>query len=45
MSKKEITYANAIKEAIAEEMHRDEDVFMMGEDIGVYRGEIGRAHV
>lgn len=41
MSKKEITYANAIKEAIAEEMHRDEDVFMMGEDIGVYRGAFG----
>lgn len=41
MLKKEITYANAIKEAIAEEMIRDEDVFMMGEDIGVYRGAFG----
>lgn len=41
MSKKEITYANAIKEAISEEMIRDEEVFMMGEDIGVYRGAFG----
>ncbi|AWW26769.1 alpha-ketoacid dehydrogenase subunit beta [Acetobacterium carbinolicum] len=41
MPKKEITYANAIKEAISEEMIRDEDVFMMGEDIGVYRGAFG----
>lgn len=41
MSKKEMTYANAIKEAISEEMIRDEEVFMMGEDIGVYRGAFG----
>lgn len=37
----EITYANAIKDAISEEMRRDESVFMMGEDIGVYRGAFG----
>ena len=30
---KEITYAQAINEAISEEMRRDENVFMMGEDI------------
>ncbi len=41
MPKKEITYANAIKEAISEEMLRDDEVFMMGEDIGVYRGAFG----
>ncbi|PKM75116.1 MAG: alpha-ketoacid dehydrogenase subunit beta [Firmicutes bacterium HGW-Firmicutes-17] len=41
MPKKEITYANAIKEAISEEMIRDEEVFMMGEDIGIYRGAFG----
>lgn len=41
MPKKEITYANAIKEAISEEMIRDDDVLMMGEDIGVYRGAFG----
>ena len=33
---KEITYAQAINEAISEEMRRDENVFMMGEDIGLY---------
>jgi pyruvate dehydrogenase E1 component beta subunit len=38
---KESTYANAVKEAIAEEMRRDEDVFIMGEDIGVYGGAFG----
>ena len=41
MGKKEITYANAIKEAISEEMRRDENVYMLGEDIGVYRGAFG----
>ena len=41
MSKREITYANAIKEALCEEMRSNEDVFMMGEDIGVYRGAFG----
>ncbi|AFA49676.1 alpha-ketoacid dehydrogenase subunit beta [Acetobacterium woodii] len=41
MPKKEMTYANAIKEAISEEMLRDDEVFMMGEDIGVYRGAFG----
>ncbi len=37
----EMTYANAIKEAISEEMRKDSDVFMLGEDIGVYRGAFG----
>lgn len=37
----EITYANAIKDAISEEMRKDDNVFMMGEDIGVYRGAFG----
>ena len=37
----EITYANAIKDAISEEMRIDDNVFMMGEDIGVYRGAFG----
>ena len=37
----EITYAQAIKDAMSEEMRRDEDVFMMGEDIGLYCGEFG----
>lgn len=37
----EITYAQAINDAISEEMRRDESVFMMGEDIGVYCGAFG----
>jgi len=38
---REITYAEAIKEAMSEEMRRDPDVFFMGEDIGVYGGAFG----
>ncbi len=38
---REITYANAIKEAMCEEMRRDSDVYLMGEDIGVYCGAFG----
>lgn len=41
MGKVEMTYANAIKEAISEEMRRDENVYMLGEDIGIYRGAFG----
>jgi len=35
---KEITYAQAINEALREEMARDPSIFLMGEDIGVYGG-------
>ena len=38
---KELTYAQAINEAMSEEMRRDENVFLMGEDIGVYCGAFG----
>lgn len=38
---REITYAQAIKEALTEEMNSDESVFLMGEDIGVYGGAFG----
>jgi len=38
---REITYAQAINEAMSEEMRRDPDVFFLGEDIGVYRGAFG----
>ena len=41
MSKSEITYANAINQAISEEMRKDDTVFMLGEDIGVYGGAFG----
>ena len=37
----EITYAQAVRDAMREEMLRDPDVFLMGEDIGVYRGAFG----
>ena len=37
----EITYAQAIRDAMCEELRRDENVFLMGEDIGVYRGAFG----
>jgi len=35
---KEITYLEAISQALDEEMSRDERVFLMGEDIGIYGG-------
>jgi pyruvate dehydrogenase E1 component beta subunit len=33
-----ITYREALNQAIAEEMERDPDVFLMGEEVGVYNG-------
>ncbi|OQX28972.1 MAG: alpha-ketoacid dehydrogenase subunit beta [Spirochaeta sp. LUC14_002_19_P3] len=41
MSAREITYAEAIREAMCEEMRRDSSVFFMGEDIGIYGGAFG----
>lgn len=38
---REITYAEAVREAMSQEMRRDENVFFMGEDIGVYAGAFG----
>ena len=35
---REITYRDALREALHEEMDRDERVFLMGEDIGAYQG-------
>ena len=37
----EITYAQAIKDAMSEEMRRDPKVFILGEDIGAYGGAFG----
>lgn len=37
----EITYRQAIHDAIVEEMRRDERVFLIGEDIGTYGGAFG----
>mgnify|MGYP000725312410 CR=1 FL=1 len=36
-----ITYAQAINEAMSEEMRKDENIVFMGEDIGVYGGAFG----
>ena len=35
---RELLYRDAIREAIIEEMDRDEKVFLIGEDIGIYGG-------
>jgi len=37
----EITYWQAIRDGIREEMIRDEKVFVMGEDVGIYGGAYG----
>jgi pyruvate dehydrogenase E1 component beta subunit len=41
MSERELSYAQAVQEAIAQAMEADERVFIMGEDIGVYGGAFG----
>ncbi len=38
---REITYLEAVREAMTQEMERDESVFMIGEDIGQYGGAFG----
>jgi pyruvate/2-oxoglutarate/acetoin dehydrogenase E1 component len=38
---REITYAEAINEAMSEEMRRDEKIIFLGEDIAVYGGAFG----
>lgn len=38
MTERVINYAQAVREALAEEMERDESVVLLGEDIGVYGG-------
>ncbi|NBI08979.1 alpha-ketoacid dehydrogenase subunit beta [Colidextribacter sp. OB.20] len=38
---REITYKEAVREAMCEEMRRDETVYFMGEDIGAYCGAFG----
>lgn len=38
---REITYAQAINEAMSEEMRRDENIVFIGEDIGIYGGAFG----
>ncbi len=36
-----LTYAEAIREALAQEMRRDPSVFLLGEDIGAFGGPFG----
>ena len=38
---RKISYRDAVREAMCEEMRRDENVYFMGEDIGVYCGAFG----
>ena len=38
MSEREITYREALNEALHEEMARDERVLILGEDVGLYEG-------
>ncbi len=38
---REITYVQAINEAMSQEMRRDDKIFFLGEDIGIYGGAFG----
>src|SRR5690625_666545 len=38
---REITYLEAVREAMQQEMRANDDVFLLGEDIGVYGGAFG----
>ncbi|MFO8065246.1 MAG: alpha-ketoacid dehydrogenase subunit beta [Spirochaetia bacterium] len=38
---RDITYAEAVREGMSHAMRKDQDVFFMGEDIGVYGGAFG----
>jgi pyruvate dehydrogenase E1 component beta subunit len=38
---REITYLEAVREALVQEMRRDKEVFLLGEDIGAYGGAFG----
>lgn len=38
---RKITYLEAVREAMSQEMRANEDVFILGEDIGIYGGAFG----
>jgi len=38
---REITYLEALREAMSQEMRRDKEVFLIGEDVGAYGGAFG----
>jgi pyruvate dehydrogenase E1 component beta subunit len=41
MDMRQLTYSEAIREAMVEEMHRDPSVFLLGEDVGTFGGVWG----
>ena len=38
---RQLSFSEAINEAMAEEMRRDDGVFLIGEDVGVFGGVFG----
>src|SRR5262245_40008442 len=38
---RELSYLEAVREAMVQKMQEDENVFLLGEDIGVYGGAFG----
>ena len=40
-TKREITYLEALREAMTQEMRTDKEVFLIGEDVGTYGGAFG----
>jgi len=41
---REITYRQALNEALAEELERDPNVFLMGEEVAEYQGAYKVSH-
>ncbi|MEM3506865.1 MAG: alpha-ketoacid dehydrogenase subunit beta, partial [Candidatus Bathyarchaeia archaeon] len=41
MKEREITFVEALREALREEMIRDNSIFLLGEDIGIHGGDFG----
>jgi pyruvate/2-oxoglutarate/acetoin dehydrogenase E1 component len=41
VTERELSYLEAVREALRQEMQRDERVFLIGEDVGVYGGAFG----
>jgi pyruvate dehydrogenase E1 component beta subunit len=41
---RELSVADAIQEALDEELRRDDDVFLLGEDVGTFGGNFGETH-
>lgn len=39
--KKTMQFREAIKQAMVDEMRLDEDIFLIGEDVGIFGGDFG----